>query len=774
MRIEEFSIRRYGPLPDTGKIALGKFCLFFGNNEDGKTLTIDALTKILFGRSARIFNKIDRVEEEPDGFVIVKDDKGKEIKLPEKGDLTKLTQITPSDARNIFIIRNSDLSISKESEHYRNITDQLTGMKTEEIEKIKNCLLEIGKLTPGRDFRDVKDEKLRSRIKEARELIDKIGILNKEVKKENFDELEKKLSKISGRISQIEKKLKQYELAENREKYEKGTKALQTLDTAIKTLKELDVFTEEDEQEWAGHEQDIKREKERRKKLKRELKRLENKLEKVEKEFKKEKRKFEILDKAKKKIDDDIRPDLRNYEIKAGELEQKRGKGKFFTKSAIICAFLFMISTVGLIVNPSVVFFYALSIIFLFSALGLGISRFQLVKEEAWMKGMFERIKLDMAKFKLQGETVGDIFSNIQKFDDDYSVRKKELDEVAEDVNLLKREIKKLEEKDTPEVEKKIRIAEDGIREIISRSKVNTLTTYRKKLKVLQNKENLRDRQIEALKTLFGEEEEELSDNISNWREEINALKIYKDKATGIEYSKTEEDKLKEQKQDFLGKKETIEDKIKDFLEKLGDMERSANSTLKSESDFLHCKTSIDLKAIKERLKEFIENNENNRDNVSVVMNIFNEIEREEEEKVSSLFGKDSTISKYFFKITDGIYPEVTFIADEKKIYVKDRNEEVLDAGKLSGGAYDQLYLAIRLGLGESLLMGKKAFFIMDDPFIKADKKRLKEQIDILKKISKSGWQVLYFTAKDEVKEVLENDIKNKKIDYIEVQAIFS
>jgi len=192
MRIEEFSIRRYGPLPDTGKIALGKFCLFFGNNEDGKTLTIDALTKILFGRSARIFNKIDRVEEEPDGFVIVKDDKGKEIKLPEKGDLTKLTQITPSDARNIFIIRNSDLSISKESEHYRNITDQLTGMKTEEIEKIKNCLLEIGKLTPGRDFRDVKDEKLRSRIKEARELIDKIGILNKEVKKENFDELEKK------------------------------------------------------------------------------------------------------------------------------------------------------------------------------------------------------------------------------------------------------------------------------------------------------------------------------------------------------------------------------------------------------------------------------------------------------------------------------------------------------------------------------------------------------------------------------------------------------
>ena len=77
MKIEEFSIRRYGPLPDTGRIALGKLCLFFGNNEDGKTLTIDSLTKILFGKKAKIFKKINRVEEDPDGFLVLKDEKGK-------------------------------------------------------------------------------------------------------------------------------------------------------------------------------------------------------------------------------------------------------------------------------------------------------------------------------------------------------------------------------------------------------------------------------------------------------------------------------------------------------------------------------------------------------------------------------------------------------------------------------------------------------------------------------------------------------------------------
>lgn len=90
------------------------------------------------------------------------------------------------------------------------------------------------------------------------------------------------------------------------------------------------------------------------------------------------------------------------------------------------------------------------------------------------------------------------------------------------------------------------------------------------------------------------------------------------------------------------------------------------------------------------------------------------------------------------------------------------------------GGAYDQLYLSVRLALGEKLLKGGKGFFIMDDPFIKADKERLQRQIDILKRISESGWQIIYFTAKDEVKDVLKKDIQSGKVQYIPIKGIFS
>ncbi|HQO06264.1 MAG TPA: AAA family ATPase, partial [Fervidobacterium sp.] len=117
MKITQFSITRYGPLNLQSTYKLGKFNVFYGPNESGKTLTVDALIKLLFQANnkqlIKDFEKIDRVNEKPEGFVVVEEN-GKESKLPEKGKITELTKLSTSDFRNIFIIRSSDLSISKE------------------------------------------------------------------------------------------------------------------------------------------------------------------------------------------------------------------------------------------------------------------------------------------------------------------------------------------------------------------------------------------------------------------------------------------------------------------------------------------------------------------------------------------------------------------------------------------------------------------------------------------------------------------------------------
>ena len=180
------------------------------------------------------------------------------------------------------------------------------------------------------------------------------------------------------------------------------------------------------------------------------------------------------------------------------------------------------------------------------------------------------------------------------------------------------------------------------------------------------------------------------------------------------------------------------------------------------------------MKVIKTELQRFKQENENNKDNALKVIEIFEEIEREETVKVSELFGSEDPISKYFNEITNGLYEEVFLDQGTMKIQVKRRDGKILTAEKLSGGAYDQLYLSIRLALGEKLLKGKKGFFIMDDPLVKADPDRLQRQIQTLKKIAELGWQVTYFYAKGEIKDALKEDIKAGAINFVEVQGIFS
>ena len=68
MRIKELFIKRYGPLQGISYMLAHPFTLLAGNTEEGKTLTIDALVKLLLGRNVRDFGHlIDRVEESPEG-----------------------------------------------------------------------------------------------------------------------------------------------------------------------------------------------------------------------------------------------------------------------------------------------------------------------------------------------------------------------------------------------------------------------------------------------------------------------------------------------------------------------------------------------------------------------------------------------------------------------------------------------------------------------------------------------------------------------------------
>ena len=769
MKIKEYLITRYGPLKNKGPFQLKDFNLFWGKNEEGKTLTIDALVKLLLGRNTRDFERIDRVEENPEGYVIILDDRGKEVKLPEKGDLTKVVDLTPSECCNIFIVRNSNLSVARdvaqESEFYTNVTDRLTGLRTKEISKLKEILREIAKITPEGTFRNIKDEKLKTRMGDANSLEGKINDLVKEMKEKGFDKLEEESARQREEIERITQKIGSLEDARKREKYEKGKEALGKLKELLEKLKDLEIYNQDDEQLWRDCEKEVKNYTEQKEKLLTELQENEKELKKTSEKLSEVERDFGVFDERKKKVDE-IRPELNEYVRKSETLAQQEIKSKFFSLVGMISAILLGISLLGVIFSSSFLF-YILVILFSISAVISGIFKFQFVRDKAWLAGAFERIKLTISKFELDSEDIKGILSNIQRFDEEYQKKHNELQQIEKEKEILEGKIKELRDKRIPDIENKIKDAYEKMDRIKAKSKEESLKEYIEKFKLKQEVERSIEEQNIILKNAFGEKSKELKENIPYWEEEIGNLEKYKDKAKDLKYSETAVSELEKKKQVFEDKLKEINDKMVSFQEKMKEVERKVNEILLLEEEYLYCKTTVDLEAIKDKLQGFINENESNRDNVLKVIEIFEKIEAEEKEKVSELFGKNSPISKYFNEITGGLYEEVIF--NQGNIEVKRRDEKILGADKLSGGSYDQLYFSIRLALGEKLLKDKKGFFIMDDPFVKADPDRLQRQVEMLKKISKLGWQVIYFSAKGEIKDAFKGDIDRGTINYVEL-----
>ena len=775
MKIKEFSIIRYGPLPNTGRFSLSNFNLFFGKNEDGKTLTIDALVKLLLGRDIKDFEKIDRVPENPEGYVIVEDDKNKELKLPESGYITKILGLTPSECRNIFIIRNSDLSIARESEFYTSVTDQLTGLRTAEIFKIKDVLEDIGKITPMGTFRDRKGEKLKTRIEDANNLILDIKVLLKKIKKEKLDELEKESIKLSDEIDKRREEMNNLEDARKREKYEIAKGALDTLKEALVKFEDLKIYNENVEQLWRGLERDIQNYYKEKRDYLEELRENQENLKEMTEKLSEEERNFQILKDRKQKLDGEVVPDVRSYEMEVGKAKSDEVKNRFYKRALTVSLTLLIIAFLGALINLS----FILSLMcafFLTSTIFFAVLSFSFTQREAHLKAVFARIKLAISRFGFNVESPEEIYLNIQKFDEEYKKEENKLHEMQITKEGLGKEMSKLRDKSIRDLDSKIKGAEEKIDEIKIKSKLMPLEEYNDKLRERRGLEKLIDGQKGILKSyLVGDPNNKREEPVSYWEKEIKDLEEFRDKGLEVKYSEATASKLDKKKQKLEKDLEEANNTMKSIRKEMEGIERESNEILQSgeSKEYLYCRTSIDLEAVKDKLQDFVKENENTKNNALEVKNIFEVLEKEEREKVAELFGKKSPVSKYFNEITDGLYEEVTLNKETSKIEVLRRDGKTLEAEKLSGGTYDQLYLSIRRVLGEKLLKDRKGFFIMDDPFIKSSLERLQRQVLMLKMISELGWQIIYFSAKGEIKDALEEDIKKGTINFIELQGIF-
>ncbi len=134
-----------------------------------------------------------------------------------------------------------------------------------------------------------------------------------------------------------------------------------------------------------------------------------------------------------------------------------------------------------------------------------------------------------------------------------------------------------------------------------------------------------------------------------------------------------------------------------------------------------------------------------------VVMNVVKKFREAEDEKIIKIL-QSNVISQPLNDVTNRY---IGFKIEGDNLYVNDSyNDFKLD--DISTGAREQVLLALRMGFCSRILNKDKLFLILDDAFQYSDWKRRQLLVDKVAELANNGWQIIYFTMDDNIKELFD------------------
>ena len=130
---------------------------------------------------------------------------------------------------------------------------------------------------------------------------------------------------------------------------------------------------------------------------------------------------------------------------------------------------------------------------------------------------------------------------------------------------------------------------------------------------------------------------------------------------------------------------------------------------------------------------------------------VIEEVSRERHSRIAPKLA--SRASAHIKQITDGVYDEI-LVNREMEVSVRIPQTKQLNQNPeqlLSQGTVDQIYLALRLAMVESMSENdEKVPMLLDDPFANYDDQRLARAMQLLGHIGETN-QILLFTCREDV-----------------------
>ncbi|MBS5969120.1 MAG: AAA family ATPase [Clostridium perfringens] len=324
--------------------------------------------------------------------------------------------------------------------------------------------------------------------------------------------------------------------------------------------------------------------------------------------------------------------------------------------------------------------------------------------------------------------------SREKKSQEDLLIRKKsEFNEVKEDLNQLNNRRLEIEVKIKAYLEN-TSLQGIALDEVYSRleeieAKIEYKESLKNKLSSVEENCNLllKGRDVLEVKNGLLYEESEVENEVYNSEEEIlNEIKL--------------------KNNDLLN----IEKEIKDVEYLISSKELTCRSLFLIDEEIAEVKGKI--KSLEKKLK-----------GIEIATNYMEKAFKELQKSFGPVINKK--VEDIFKYVTKGAYKDLR-VSEDYNLVVKDtKSNKIMDASYLSSGTYDQIYLALRLGIIDIIFEDKKVPIILDESFTQYDDNRLKTMLDIIyKRVYKN--QIILFTCQKREINILKD---KEKVNIIEL-----
>jgi exonuclease SbcC len=781
MRIKQLHVTRYGPMVPFSNADLGPFTLIHGPNEYGKTLLIDALVRMLFKKQLRKTYRrqfgtgrrnMNRVAENPEGFVVL-ESKGTERKLEADQTITDVFPfpVNPEDFRNVFVVRDSDLSLEGEDRYYTRVTEKLTGLRSSEIEKLMRAIQKRGRLrsaSPDSALANSAEQgKIADKVAEARGLVAEIRALKEELVSGKYDELEGEVMSIRERVAVLARQAELLRAAAETKRFRKARRALEDYQRMTRRLASLERLDSDQLKQW-------QRAATRRETLETDLVEEKKEAERVERAIRNGRRSATAAEAkaagAQERLDrinSELRPRIDDYQYERAEFRRAEPQFGTYRKGLYAAAGIAALALVGYIVRPSNVV-AGISVAALAVWLFLGWKQLKLRMGEGRLRSKKDRLEADIKHCGIELESVDEAMSTIGDVEREVASLQRDAAARRADLESLVKEKARIDSRVAGKAEQ---IAElDGeLAGLQTATQIGSLGEYQaaleKRMKLAASADAKRTILADMLPTeLEGEAA------VADWETRIEAHLQAAAQRDQVEFKEEELKRVDAELESLDQRRREVQGALLQGARKLHGVEVKARElgVLKSPPP---CRTTQELDHVAALIEEFCGRIEGEQRVAQRAIELCRQVDAEERARVGDLFGAESPVTGYMSAITGGRYVSVDYDAEKNHVYLTTADGRRVPADYLSGGAYDQLYLAIRATIATRLLAEEKGFLILDDPFVKADEQRLASLMAMLRGLVEDGWQILYFSAKEEVAQALASDIRDGRVGLVRVEA---